>query len=465
MTGNTLSEKKKKLVLTGCTFLILALAMISESLSVIQTPMLEQLSAKEYFSLVAIVGSIGTAIFTPVGGKLGDLFGRRNVILFAGTIAIIANAVVALSSSIVPYFLGRFVIGSAMGAYISTPYVLANSLSKKENVPRMMGILAAAMSLGGLMGAYIAGMMWRAGLKFLSVIFPSVFILIGVLLVSTNLPNEKSSGNAKLDKLGMLILAICLSCLLVGINMTTRNGITLISAVLLLIGIVTVFLLIQVEKKAEQPLIPLSLFKNKLYSYMLIVGFIGYFYVSSMRVYGPLAVTSVLGLGTDSAGQLQIPRTIITIILSTFAGAWVGKKTSNRWKAMVIATLLVALPFIGLSFVSPTSSILLFLVGFGITGIAESFRSVSITPVAQSALDPKDIGIGTALVNFINTLAYPLASSIFGIAYDISTKADPTNVALVNVGIRNVFLTSAIVSAIGFVFVITKVRPLIDKNA
>ncbi len=466
MNSTVLTDMRKKRILAGCTFLILALAMISESLAVIQTPMLEKLGATAYFSLVAIIGSIGTAIFTPIGGKLGDLFGRRNVILFAGIAAIAANLVVALSDSFAPFLIGRFVMGSALGAYISTPYVLANELNAKENVPRMMGILASAMSLGGLLGGYCAGVLWKSGQQFLSIAFPSFFLLIGVLLVALNLPNRKKEGKVALDKAGILVLSIALTAGLVGINMATRNGFGDTKALALLaIGIVATVVFVQVEKKAQEPLIPMHLFKNRQYCSMLLVGFIAYFYVSSMRVYGPRAVIGVLGMETSVAGQLQIPRTLITIVLSALAGVWVGKKQANRWKAMAIATLLVAIPFLVLSTTTPSTPLWLYLAMFGVTGIAESFRSVSVTPSAQAVLEPKEIGVGTALVNFMNTLAFPIASSLFGIAYDLPTSSDPTNAALINQGINNVFLTSGIIALIGFIFVLLVVRKFFRKEA
>ena len=90
-----------------------------------------------------------------------------------------------------------------------------------------------------------------------------------------------------------------------------------------------------------------------------------------------------------------MPRTIVTIILPTIAGAWVGKKAGNSWKAMIIGTGLVSIPMVLMAFTRPGTSIMIYFVALAITGIAESFRSVSITPAAQATLNPKDMGVGT----------------------------------------------------------------------
>ena len=91
--------------------------------------------------------------------------------------------------------------------------------------------------------------------------------------------------------------------------------------------------------------------------------------------------------------------------------------------------------------------------------LAESYRSVSITPSAQATLQPADMGVGTSLVNFVNSLANTIAATVFGVAYNLSTSADPTNVAYIQNGVNSVFRLAAIVAVIGLVLVIFVVRP------
>ena len=150
------------------------------------------------------------------------------------------------------------------------------------------------------------------------------------------------------------------------------------------IGIVASVVLVKIEGKSAEPLIPLKLFKNSQYTVLLIVGFICYFYQSAMNVYAPIGAMKVMGAPTSAAGALQMPRTIITIFLPTIAGVWVGKKASNAWKAMVVGTLFVAVPMAVMGFTTPSTSIIIYFVALTITGIAESYRSVSITPSAQA---------------------------------------------------------------------------------
>ena len=85
--------------------------------------------------------------------------------------------------------------------------------------------------------------------------------------------------------------------------------------------------------------------------------------------------------------------------------------------------------------------------------------ATSITPSAQATLQPADMGVGTSLVNFVNSLANTIAAAVFGAAYNLNTAADPTNVAYIQNGVDSVFRLAAIVAVIGLVLVIFVVRP------
>ena len=67
--------------------------------------------------------------------------------------------------------------------------------------------------------------------------------------------------------------------------------------------------------------------------------------------------------------------------------------------------------------------------------------------------------VGTSLVNFVNSLANTIAAAVFGVAYNLNTAADPTNVAYIQNGVDSVFRLAATVAVIGLVLVIFVVRP------
>lgn len=459
-----LSKKQKFAVSLASIFMMFSIAMFGLSLSTLQGPMLEQIGAMDYFSLVSIVSILGLSIMTPIGGKLGDLVGRRNLIIFSGTISIVCGIGIGFAKTLVPFIIFRFLLGTAMGAFVSAPYILAREINEPKDVPKMMGFLSSGIAVGGLLGSVIAGTLMDFGYLVLAITFPVIPLFLGVILIVFNLPNNKSNKKVKLDVAGILLMAISLSLILLALNYAPKYGFKDIKILGgMVIGLIMGVIFLKIEKNAEEPLIPIKLLENKNYVVLLCIGFIGYFYMNAMNIYAPLVTIKVLGKPKSIAGLLQLPRTIITVILPVLAGTWVARKRSNHKIAMIIATTLVAIPMFVMSFTNLNTNVILYIIMIGVTGVAESFRAVSITTMAQTCLDPQDLGIGTSLVNFINTLSGLAAASIFGIAYDLKTKADPTDVGNILAGANSVYLIAAIVSLIGLAIVIFCTREIFQK--
>ncbi len=460
-----LPKGKKNAVQIGCICMMLSVAMYGLVFSTLTTPILESVNAEGYVSLFSIFAALGVSIMTPIGGKLGDLVGRRNIIVIPGIICLASGIGIAFIRSLWPLMGLRLLLGLAQGAFTAAPYIIVSLINERKDVPKAMGMLAAAISVGGFGGSIIAGILTDAGMLTAAILMPAIPLAAGVVLIGLNMPNQKRSGPISIDIPGMITLVITLCGILLALNFGSSIGWT-DPKVLggFAIGIVALIALIYVEGKAADPLIPLKLFRNSHYTVLLLVGFICYFYQGAMNVYAPIGCIQVMGQSTTIAGSLQMPRTILCMILPTMAGAWVGKKSGNSWKAMSIGTLLVAVPMALMGFTSPSTPVILYFVCLGLTGVAEAFRSVSITPAAQACLDPQDMGIGTSLVNFVNSLSGTVAAAVFGAAYNMCTAADPTDVALVQKGVNAVFLTAAVISAIGFVIVIFIVRPQMTKG-
>ena len=455
-----LPKGKKNAVQIGCICMMLSVSMYGLVFATLTSPILESVNAMGYVSLFSIFAGLGVSIMTPIGGKLGDLVGRRNIVVIPGIICAAAGIAFAFVRSLVPLMVLRLLVSLAQGAFTAAPYIIVSLINERKDVPKAMGMLATAIAVGGFGGSILAGILTDMGLLTVAILMPAIPLILGVVLIGLNLPNQKRQDKVTLDVPGIAALVVTLCGILLALNFAPSMGWTNPGVLAgFAVGIVALIVLIKIEGKAAEPLIPLRLFKNHNYTILLIVGFICYFYQSAMNVYAPMGAIRVMGAPTTIAGALQMPRTIITIFLPTIAGAWVGKKAGNAWKAMAVGTLFVAIPMFLMGFTTPTSSVLIYFVALAITGIAESFRSVSITPSAQATLQPADMGVGTSLVNFVNSLANTIAAAVLGTVYNINIAADPNSAALIQNGVNSVFITAALVSALGFLLVLFVVRP------
>lgn len=462
-----LPKGKKNLVQIGCICMMLSVAMYGLVFATLTAPILESVNAMGYVSLFSILGAIGVSIMTPIGGKLGDLIGRRNIVVIPGIICALSGIAFAFVRSLVPLLILRLLVSLAQGAFTAAPYIIAGLINERKDVPKAMGMLATAIAVGGFGGSIIAGILTDMGLLTIAILMPAIPLILGVVLIGMNMPNQKREGRVAIDVPGIFALIITLCGILLALNFGSSIGWTHPGIITgFVIGIIALLALIKIEGKSSEPIIPLGLFRNKSYTILLIVGFICYFYQNAMNVYAPIGALQVIGTSTSTAGALQMPRTLITIFLPTIAGAWVGKKASNSWKAMAIGSLLAAIPMAVMGFfTSPNASIMVYFIALTVTGIAESFRSVSITPAAQATLQPQDMGVGTSLVNFVNSLANTISAAVLGVFYNVNIAGDPTNVDKIQSGVIMVFMAAAIVSLAGFVIVLLVIRPQMSKKA
>lgn len=460
-----LPPAKKRAVEIGCVCMMLSVAMYGLVFATLTSPILESVDAMGYVSLFTIFASLGVCIMTPIGGKLGDLVGRRNIVVVPGIVCLVCGIAFAFVRSLVPLMVLRLLIGFAQGAFTAAPYIIMGLINERKDVPKAMGLLATAIAVGGFGGSIIAGALTDAGHLTAAILMPGIPLTAGILLIGLNLPNMKRPGKVQIDVAGIVALVVTLTCIMLALNFGSAIG-WANPAILagLVVGIAALFVLVKVEKGAPEPLIPLRLFKNSEYTVLLIVGFICYFYMTAMNTYASVGALNVMGTTKTVAGSLQFPRTILTMILPTAIGAWVGKKSGNAWKAMAIATLLVAGSMFALGFTTAGTPVLVYFVAITVTGVAESFRAVSITPSAQATLPPADMGVGTSLVNFANSLANTVAATIFGVAYNLNTAADPTDPALIQNGVNAVFFIAAIVTLVGFALVIFVIRPKMEAK-
>ncbi len=464
-----LEKGAKNKVTIGCMMLMLFIATSGAALAVLQGPILKSISEDaytNYFGLLGIMAVLGLSIMTPIGGKLGDLFGRSSIVLISGIVCIISCLGMAVVRVALPFLVFRFLLGAAQGAFTAAPYIIAREINETKDVPKAMGLLASTVAVGGLAGSIISGIFADAGMLPLAIGYPIVFLVIGIVLIVKCYPNKKKQGQVKVDLVGMILLAITLAGLSFALSYGPSMGWT--SMVVIILFVITIIALVALIKYESgvgaDAIIPISLFRNSKYTVLLLIGFIAYFYQNAMTTYAPLAIQDVMGLSTTISSTLQFPRMILTMILPAILGAWVGKKKGNSWKAMMFCMLLIAIAYIPMGFTSSGTPFMLYMVMIGITGIAESFRSVSVTPAAQATLPMEQMGIGTSFVTFVNSLSSLIASAVNASLYNSSvSKGDAVeNIAA---GINKVNMVAGILAAAGFFIVILIVRKQQEDKA
>ncbi len=443
-----ITQNERRFTFLGCLFLAVSMSAFGLSLANIQGTVLESMNGADSFSLVTAISSAALCIMTPVGGSLMDMLGTRKVVLWFGLLVCISAVALAFVNSLGLYLLLRCLLAGGQGAFASVPFITVRQIYSPDQVPKHTGYLSGALAVGGFIGSWFAGFLADRGMLGLANAFPAVILAIGMFLVVKFYPFNDVVAKKKLDVFGIILLAATLICLVFALNYGPTLGWGSHFVLGMLAGCIVAFiLLIYWEKKCQAPLIPLKLFKNKAYVLLLAIAGLCVVYLNAINVYVPQALQQIMGQSGAVSGTVQIPRTILSVIVPGFAGVWVARSTGNYWKALAITAILIILPMACLVFIGPNMPVWFVFAALALTGAADSFRTVATMPAAQSLLNRQDLGIGTSVVGFVISLAGVLASAIFSIAYNGLVQSTPGVEGMTH-GIDTVLLISAAAAGI-----------------
>jgi len=401
---------------------------------------LSGMNGLQYYALLATLSSLGMAIMCVIGGRIGDMIGRRAVILAGAVLSLASAIVMGLAQSLSVFIVARAVLSFGIGTFPGNAFVVAADVSDAKQYPKVAALLTATLMVATFLGSTIAGYLVDAGLIPAAIIYPGVVGLIGAVIAAAKMDKKPTTDGVrgKVDGIGMVLLAVfmlslCLS-LNQGANLGFGNPIIICGFV---VAVVSLLALLKVEKKAEVPVIPLYLFKNKKYTGVIIAGAFITFYEVVMASYVPVSGQALMGLSASITGYFSLPRTIIAIALAAPAAAWVVKnQAKNSAIGLAAAGLLAAVAFLGMIFVGAGSPVALPFILIGITGFTEALKGASFRPLVISQLEPKDFGVGIGMMTATGTLLMTILLSIVGPVF--------TAVSAQNMG-----------SALRFVYIVT----------
>lgn len=166
---------------------------------------------------------LAAAVTMPVSGRLADMFGKKKVLVTSAGILVVGSLVAAVSTTLVPFLIGRVLQGMAMG-YIAVAISMVREIAPKERQAAAVAAVSATMGVGGAVGlplsAWIAQNSSWHGLFWVSTAFGALVLIITLIVV----PGVHDAHPAHIDIAGIIGLAIGLSSLLIGVSKSSEWG-------------------------------------------------------------------------------------------------------------------------------------------------------------------------------------------------------------------------------------------------
>jgi EmrB/QacA subfamily drug resistance transporter len=357
---------------------------------------------------------IASTVTTPIYGRLSDLYGRRPVLLVSVTVFVLGAVLSALAPTMLALIAARVVQGLGGGGLRAIALAVVGDILPPRERGKVQGYLSGTFATANIIGPVLGGLFveylsWHWIFWINLPLGAAAFAATYFQLRRLPLPGRRP----KIDWLGAVLIVLSCTPMLLGITFVQRAGSWLAPEALLCFGLGLVFLvaLILQERVAPQPMLPLHLFANRIFTAAICITALASMVMMALVILVPLHYQLVGGLSAKDAGLRMIAMTLGNVIGSFLAGQAVSATGRYRFLSLLGSSvsvgmcLVIAWLGLGHSLVQDTVVTLLLGLSFGC-----QFSPITIT--IQNALEPRDGGIGIACMMF-----FRLMGGAFGVAF------------------------------------------------
>lgn len=396
--------------------LILAMFLASLDQTIVATSlstMARDLNGWELMSWVVSAYLVASTVTTPIYGRLSDLYGRRPILLAGIALFLGASVLCALSQTMPQLIAARTLQGIGGGGLRSVSQAAIADVIPPRERGRYQGYFSSVMAISNLLGPVLGGF-FADYLTWHWIFWINLpFGALALVLCNRNLRRlPKPKRRPAIDWLGAALILGSATPILVAVGRAEAAGGWGRVDVLvpLAIGIVLLAALVVWERERSDPMIPLRLFANRIFSVACAISFSMSMVMIAMIILVPLDFELSAGLAPNQAGIRLIPMTGGTVLGSFIAGQLVTRTGHYRifpiLGAAAMATICGTIAGLGLGRSWPLDTALT--AGLG---LSFGFQLPTVIVPVQNALDLTDTGIGLSTVMF-----FRLIGGAFGVA-------------------------------------------------
>lgn len=354
---------------------------------------------------------ITSTVTTPLYGKLGDIFGRRKLFIFAIAAFVIGSVAAAFSGTMYELAAWRAFQGvGAGGLFTLSLTILADIVPPRERA-RYQGMFMAVFGVSSVLGPLIGGLfadinsfLFIDGWRWIFLINLPIGIA-ALLMVVSFLHVPHTPRKSKIDWAGSaaIVLAV-VPFLLVAEQGRDWGWTSSMSISMYVTGIIGVIAFVLIERKmGDDAILPLKLFKSATFSMSTGIGVIVGVGMFGGMMTLPLILQIVKGASPTEAGLLMIPMTIGLMVASMSSGIITGK--TGKYKIfMVVGTAMMTASYIYLAQMTYDWEIWQISIGMVVMGLGLGQLMQTLTIAAQNAVEPRDIGVATSSATFFRQI-------------------------------------------------------------
>jgi len=428
------TAEEKRLTFWALMIVFLLSALDQTIVSTAMPTIIQQLNGLERYSWVTTSYLLASTVMVPIWGKLGDLYGRK-LILVIGIAIFVGGSwlcglagefgrLPVLGDGMMQLIIFRGIQGIGGGALFTTAFATIADLFPPRERGKYAGMFGAIFGLASVVGPIIGGYFTDHGTTTIAglhidgwrwcfyINLPTS--VIALAMITLKMPNLGHAGGGKIDWLGGIFVVLSIGALMLGLTWGNERG-WLHQDILMLFGFAVVAggVFIFIESQHPEPILPLPLFSIRAFTTSTIASFIIAMAFMGTIVYLPLYLQLGLGFQATNSGLLLLPLMAGLITSATLSGRYVTR--TGKYKGVMM--LGAGMQFIGILLMSQLGANAhqwdviwrLFVLGIGLGPSQSLFNMVS-----QSSAPVRQIGVATSTSMFLRQCGGMVGVSIFG---------------------------------------------------
>ncbi len=428
----TYSRGRTVVIVAG---IMMSLFMASMEATVIATAMptiVTELGGLSIYSWAFSAYMLTSTCVVPVYGKLSDLYGRRPVYGAAMALFIGGSALCGLATSMEQLVFFRALQGIGAGGVLPLAFIIIGDIFSFEQRARMQGFFAGVWGVSSIIGPLLGGFLVdQASWPWVFYVnVPPGFLALGLVWFGLRDDLARQAG-VEVDYWGAILLMVGVVVLLLGLNdLGSTQGMVLVAVALAILAVLYV-----VERRSANPVLPLALFRDRLFATGTLHGLTAGAAMFGSLSYVPLFIQSVQGTSATEAGTTLTPMMLGWVVASVVGGRLLlrmGYRTVALagMSSLTLGALLLAL----LGAHASRVEIMAYLSMMGI-GMGLSIPAFLIA--VQSSVPRQQLGTATSTLQFSRSMGGTLGVAVMGVYLTVSLAAgltarglDPAGVSL-----------------------------------
>ena len=400
----------------GALMLGMLLAALDQTIVATALPtIVGDLGGASHLSWIVTAYLLASTASTLLWGKLGDMYGRKRLFQAAIVIFLVGSALSGLSESMGELIAFRAIQGIGGGGLMIGAQTIVGDVVAPANRGRYQGLFGAVFGVTSVLGPLAGGLLvdhasWRW------VFYINLPLgVIALLVTGAFLPATQRRVSHVIDYLGATLMAAGTTCLVL---MTSLGGTTYAweSPQIVTLGVAGVALLalfVAAERRAEEPILPLRLFKNRVFAVSSALGFVVGFAMFGAITFLPVYLEIVKGVDATAAGLRLLPL-MVGLLLTSLSSGQLISRTGHYKIFPIVGTALMTIGLLLLSRLEPDTSWLavslyMFVFGMGLGSVMQ------VTVIAtQNAVAYKDLGAATSGVTYFRSMGGSFGTTVFG---------------------------------------------------